>query len=278
MDYLEISLTILISTGISSSILLALMKIFGQGILEKLNRDWKEKQEQEITELRSKLKKDEDKFSNLLSIYQNNSTEYHNKRVDAGLKLWDLKLEFQNYTQYLLFYGILLDSEIKDVQNKKNFMDKLNELFNQNSYLDNIENLLKKESKLRLLITDEVWLIYNVYRGFIIRALFSVFSSIRENKPILNWKEDDGTKKMLESIISEEDIKTIYSLKIRSFDVVLTYLELRLIDELIKMFLGEFEIKSQKSILERSISEINSQPSSLKDYLNKPEFQSIFFK
>jgi hypothetical protein len=273
MDEVSLAITSITSSGITLGIICVGVKFFGQGILEKLNRSWKEKQERELSELRSHLRRDEENFSNLLQIYKSSSDEIQKKRISAISDLWEFAMEMKRSQSPLSFYDIFLDSEIREPKTQEIIKEWVGELPKREEFLYKLSELSDKESRLRPFINDEAWRVYNVYRRFISRVLFQTYESIRKGENILNWKDNKETKALLGVAINKEELDHIYNLKIGSYGIILAYLEERLIIEMNKVFTGEFNLRHQKELLEQISEGLCPGCSSLNDVIDKPEFQ-----
>lgn len=266
---------LIFSTAVSTASVLVLLKIFGQGILEKLNRDWKEKQEIEISNLRSKLKVDEETFSNLLNIYKSSTDEIQKKRIAAATELWEITITVKNMESNIFFYGMLKDSEYDDFYKKEIFQKILKNLPTQEVFDNTYQTVIKRENYLRPFVTDAIWMTYHTYRSFIYRVHWSLYKALQEEKRVPNWKENSDTKKRLSCVIDENELNGIYNLPSGSFDIITSYLEEKLIIEMNKMFSGEFNIRNQKEIFDKIKESSNDMPGKISEVIDKPWFQLL---
>ncbi|MDD5023900.1 MAG: hypothetical protein PHF57_08480 [Methanoregula sp.] len=264
---------IIVSVTFTSALWGVILKLFGQGYLDKLNRDWKTKQEREIIELKSSLKKEEEISANLLKLYKSSSDEIQKKRISAASELWDIAMEAQKTASHLSFYDILLDSEYKNPKNQVLIKKISKLLMPEMEYYKHLEPLTIKEKKLRLFVSDETWKIFHVYTGFITRLLFDIYTNVRDNKEIPNWKDNENTKKFLNLAFCDDDLEKIYQMPIGAYGVIFSYLEERMIIEMNKLFSGEYVIRDQKELLKRINDEEPNQILTLNDLSDRHAFQ-----
>jgi hypothetical protein len=240
-----------------------------------LDRDWKTKQERDISELQSSLKREENFSSNLLQIYKSSTDEIQKKRILAASELWDLTMDLKYTTSpMMLVYASMLDSEISNPKNKASIQKILELLPKEKDFYDKLKLSNEKGNRLRLFVTDEAWGIYHVYTAFVIRSIFEIYNALRENKDFPIWKQNNGTKNYLKLAFDAEDLDLIYKNSDPSmYDVVIAYLEERLKIEINKIFSGEFNLRTQKEVFEKISRE--TQKITLKDVLETHEFQVI---
>jgi hypothetical protein len=84
-------IVIILSIGLTSSIWAIILKFFGKGYLEKINRDWKTKQEKEIVELKSSFQ-----------IFQSSANEIQSRRIAAVEELWRSLTELKDFVDPLV--------------------------------------------------------------------------------------------------------------------------------------------------------------------------------
>lgn len=271
MDVIEI----IVSIVVTSAIWVAIINLFGQGYFDKLNRDWKTKQERDISELQSSQKKEEDTLKNLLKIYKSSTDEIQKKRISASSDLWDLAMESQKSASYLFFYNVTLDSEYNDPNSQQVIRKIVSSLMPEQDYYKYLEERVIKDRKLRLFVNDETWKVYHVYSGFITRLMFEVYTASRENKPIPNWKSNKYTKEFLKLAFTPEDLEAIYRMEISAYSAVILYLEERMIIEMNKLFSGEYVIRDQNEILKKIKEDTPIKTVTLDDLANKHLFQVL---
>jgi uncharacterized protein YfkK (UPF0435 family) len=268
-------IVIIVSVTFTSAIWGVLIKLFGQGYLDKLNRDWKTKQERDISELQSSLKREENFSSNLLQIYKSSNDEIQKKRILAASELWDLTMDLKCTSLPLMMVNsTYLDSEIRDPKNKADIEKILKLLPKEEEFYNKLKISSEKGNRLRLFVTDEAWGIYHVYLAFMIRQMFEIYNVLRENKDFPIWKQNEGTKTYLELAFDPEDLESIYQNPDPTMnEVVIAYLEERLKIEINKIFSGEFTLRNQKEVFEKISKE--TQRVTLKDVLQTHEFQVL---
>ena len=157
---------IIISVAITSGMWGILIQLLGQGYFEKMNRDWKTKQESEIVNLRSSLKREEDISLNLLKLYKSSTDEIQKRRILCASELWDYCMEMKEITSPLNFYSSLTDSGISNPDNKTDLQDKIKKLPEYGVFYEQIQLMQKNSTKLRPFVNDESWKIFDVYMGF----------------------------------------------------------------------------------------------------------------
>ena len=266
---------IIISTTLTSAIWVAIIKLFGQGYLDKLNRDWKTQQERDIVELQSCLKREEESTLNLLKIFKSSTDEIQKKRILAASDLWESAMEMKDTTSSLFYYSTLLDSEISNPKYKDTIKSWLKGLPKNEDFLEKVHSLSIKNEKIRPFVTDETWKVYHVYNGFIIRTMFEVYDALRDNKEIPNWKKNEGTKKFLKLAFTDDDLEFVYRMSLQSYKIVFAYLEQRMIIEMNRVFSGEFNLRDQKELLKKVCDDIPNQTVTIGELLDKHEFQLL---
>jgi len=223
--------------GGSAVVLSAIAAVF----FERLKVFWKRRSDSEIEALKGEIQKGNSTLNSLASSYLNNFNKVQDKRIEAAEKLWASVLEIKRGMPkvILLAYQILLDEELSnDKFNKSQTMrdqvQQLNEAEATN-YLHPIDEALET---FKPFIGDSTYILFSAYLGFIGRTTFQFIKRYKEEN-LSTWKTDPGIKGMLKPVLTEEEIKSLYSMRINSFGTALNLLETKILIEIRENLYGK---------------------------------------
>jgi hypothetical protein len=250
------------SVGAVSALWLAILKIFGKGYLDKLNRDWKTKQEKDIVELKSSFQ-----------IYKSSTDIIQEKRIKAIEELWTSVLELKEMVEPLHLYYIATDAK-GDSSANEILKQGENKLPEYPVYAERIQKIMKHDIKYRPFLTNKVWKIYHIYRGFILRILFHAIIAKQKNEKISDWRKDKGINALLKLVFSPGELTIVYDDLHTGWSTkfVFVYLEESLLIEMNKTFSGESIIRDQRELFE-NLRDETSDEISLFDIAQTHNFQ-----
>jgi hypothetical protein len=264
-----------VSIGATSALWAVIIKISGQGILDKLNRDWKEKQEKEILQLNASIKNEENFTKNLLNIYKSSTDEIQRKRIIAIEQIWENTMDIKDKTSGLQCYKILTDAEFHDPKYTE-FIEKcVREITPSNEMIQTSIELRKKERPLRLFVNDKTWKIYNIYTFFLIRSVINIHLAKSMAKKIPHWKDDEIVKKHLQLVLPSNELDQIYALSHGSYNFIQAYFEALLLNALHREITGEFQIRDQKDLFNKISEDISSDTLTLANFTEMYEFERL---
>jgi len=253
---------IIISFGATSAVWVTIFELFGKGYLEKLNRDWKTKQENDIVELKSALQ-----------IYKSSTDEIQKKRIAAVDELWNSVLELGNLIEPLSIIEAFSKSESLNSAEKEARQNWIKNLPQYDPYAEIVQRHNYNDRKLRPFLTNEVWKYYHVYRGFIFRTMFDAIIAIQNNQEIPNWKENPNITPLLKLAFTNDEINYLYHSD-QSYNFVRVYLEESLLIEMSKIFSGEANIRDQKELFNK-LKEETPAKITFDDLIERHQFQVL---
>lgn len=92
--------------------------------------------------------------------------------------------------------------------------------------------------KHRFLISQSFWLLLFAYQAIIGRAVYLIIAGVQRNS-LIYWKNDSHHQSLLRSVLSPEEIKSVYDLKISAFDFLINLLQGKILIEINKVLIGE---------------------------------------
>jgi hypothetical protein len=256
-------IVIIISFAATSAVWLGILKLFGKGYLEKLNRDWKTKQEKDIVELKSSFQ-----------IFQSSTDVVQKRRIEAVEELWRSVMELRDLVDPLLSYETYSKSESSTPLQKQALQDWFNEISEFEPFSKEVQKLIKHDLKLRPFLTNGAWKYYHVYRGFIFRIMTEAIVAKQKSEKIPNWKEEADIRSLLKLVFTDEELDIVYKSDFESYNFIFVYLEESLLIEINRILSGESNIRDQKELFNKLRDE-NSPKLTLSDLIDRHEFKLL---
>lgn len=156
-------------------------------------------------------------------------------------------------------YQILVDEELNVKSlNKSKFGQQIDELSEQKFALE-----LTKHSEVisnyRPFISEQLWILMFTYQGFIGRTVHLLIDGYKNNS-IENWKTDSGIKQIVTTVLNEQELEYILSLKVYAYDSMLQLIETKILNELRRQISSEVITENSLTSLDK-INQILKQKS-----------------
>jgi hypothetical protein len=214
-------------------------------IQKQVNRDNAEllaKHQKELEEIKAQFTVEESMRQMLTGSFSNAQSQVFERRLNSIEELWKAFYVLRDsMPSFLTYVDIILEKEyegwIKRTDVQKVFgdlsIDKITEM--SRSLTGDIE-------KVRPFVGEYLWSLYFVYRAFSFRLVVFIFMERQKNAPKY-WKNDDGLKQILRSVLSESEFNSFTSKEIGSIKYVQTLMEGKFISQVEKIITGTVSIQ-----------------------------------
>lgn len=242
---------------ILSSIAIFIGRLLNQRLLNK----WQLSNEKEVAELKGLINQNNLIVSNLITLYGNNFQKILDKRLESTEYLWESASKIRNSIPFPigLAFQILHDEEFTIDKLNQGTIKLADEILKIRSEFE-MEKLTEDTLQINLLriyLSDQLWLLYFVYRAFIGRSVHLFINGVKDNKIVL-WKNDKPTINILKNVLKEKEILYVLNLKIFGFYSTLDLLENKIMYE-IKKFTSNEDITSDSLSLLEKVNLIKEQ-------------------
>lgn len=231
-----------------SAVIIFISKLLNERIIQK----WKEISNHRLEELKGLINKNNSVVTTLTQQIGQNFQKVLDKRIEATKVFWDriLKMKSSIPSVVHLCYQIVLDEELNNKtldKTKSGFGSQISKLS-----LNDFSNELIKNSdeinKLRPFISEQLWVLMYAYQGFIGRTVFLLIDGYKQRE-IKPWKKDSGIKQIVQTVLTEDELKYILDLRVHSYDSMLQLLENKILNELKRLI-------SSEDLTQNSLSEL----------------------
>lgn len=231
-----------------SAVLIAIIGFVFYLIQNRLLDKWKSKDQKEIEELKGLIERNNSIFTTLLSKTQ--PDQVVEKRLKAIETLWGFIIETKNKppATVRLALSILVESEFTMASLTKFSEGQLEQI--QLEELMMKKPLISDYEGLRYLVPPRLWTMIFIYQATVNRTCYLTVNGFQTGKPIF-WLADNGIKTMLATILDEREINYLYKLEIQAYDILLDFLEHKILTETNRILSGETQTEDNLKVIQR---------------------------
>lgn len=226
------------TTIVFSGIIIYLSKLLN----EKIISSWKSKNDKQLEKIKGVINKNNSITTTLTQQVGQNFQKLQDKKITAIEEYWTNILSIKSAIPSVvsLFYSILSNEELtveKINSGKTDFGQLLNE-FSQYEFTNDLTKGSNIIAKYRPFLSEDLWMLMHAYKGFIGRCVFLLVDGYQKND-ISHWKNDNGVKQIVMTVLKENEFEYIVSLKFHSFESMLQLLESKILTEINKLISGK---------------------------------------
>jgi len=214
-------------------------------IQKEVNKDNAEllaKHQKELEEIKARFTVEESVRKMLTGSFSNAQSQVFEKRLDCIEELWKaFYILRDSMPSFLTYVDIILEKEYQEWIKRKD----VEEVFGDIS----MEKITKMSAslagdieKVRPFVGEYLWSLYFAYRAFSFRLVVFIFMERQKDTPEF-WKNDDGLKQILHSVLSKSEFNNFISKEVGSIQYVRTLMEGKFISHVEKIITGKTSIQ-----------------------------------
>ena len=220
-----------------SLVLITVIKFLSNYIKTELNRAIDYKYEKKIETVKGGIEKDNSTLSSIIHNYFSSSQKILDKKIQAYEELWLSMIEIKSFLPggINLFFQIFTEEEINDENAYENLQTKgtlgmvLN-TYNRDLEMEKFSNKEDRLIKHQPYISDEMYKLFFVYRALIGRITHQFLWEFEKQK-IYNWKNDKSLTNLLKIVLTDRELKYIYSIHVSALPNLTDLLEYKMMQD-----------------------------------------------
>jgi len=217
--------------------LIAIILFFSNYLKKILNRAIDYKYEKKLEDVKGEIEKNNSTLSSIIQNYFSSSQKILDKKIHAYEELWTSIIEFKSFIPggINLVFQILTDEELNDNKAYENLQNngtlgKMLSLYNHEEEMKKFANKEDRLMKFQPYISDEMYKLFFVYRALVGRITHQFIWEF-QNKKVYNWKKDKSLNGLLMIVLTEKELKYIYSIEISALPNLLDLLEYKILQD-----------------------------------------------
>lgn len=217
--------------GGTSVVISGIAYLIGQLIIANRTEKFRLETESKIKILENKFSERTNILNNLIDIQRSNYSLSQEKRIAAVEEIWKVANDFMLGLPNSFFYvnNLRMDEYGTYLKNSKfpengDIRHDIRTMEDEEKILNSFEIYRNKLIYLRPFLGEDLYFAIHSYYTFVVRVFLNNIKQI-ENNMLKHWQEDPYAKRLVDKVLSEEDILIIISDKRNSFNYVLQQME-----------------------------------------------------
>lgn len=214
-------------------------------IQKEVNRDNAEllaKHQKELEEIKARFTVEESVRQMLTGSFSNAQTQVFERRLNYIEELWKAFYVLRDsMPSFLTYVDIILEDEYQEWIKRTDVQEVFGDL-SMEKITKMSKSLTGDIEKVRPFVGEYLWSLYFVYRAFSFRLVVFIFMERQKDAPKY-WKDDDGLKQILRSVLSESEFNSFTSKEIGSIQYVRTLMEGKFISQVEKIITGKASVQ-----------------------------------
>lgn len=204
---------------------------------------WTQKENEKLEEIKGSINRNNLVISNLLDSHSNAYLFAQEKRLNAIEKFWEIYLKVKQLfpSEIFLIYTVISKGELSSLLEDYTPGRAIPSLIRKLD-ADKFGTTLMEETNIldtyKIYIDPKLWMYFWVYRAFCGRIVNFVNDCKGKGK-LKHWTEDKGLKDLLNVIMTETEMKTIYGNYLNSIQYVFDIIEHKMINEITELTTGK---------------------------------------
>ncbi len=210
--------------------------------INRENAKFLSRHQKELEELKAQFTVEESIRKILADSFANAQSNVFERRLNCIEELWSsFHVLRDSMPSFLTYVDILLEDEFKDWIKRDDVQEIFGDL-SMEKISQMIESLTGDIEKVRPFVGEYLWSLYFVYRAFSFRLVVFIFKERQEKEPKF-FKNDNGLKQILRSVLSNSEFDNFITKEIGSIQYVSTLMESKFISHVDKIVTGKSSIQ-----------------------------------
>ena len=198
--------------------------------------------QKELEELKARFTVEESVRQMLTGSFSNAQSQVFERRLNYIEELWKAFYVLRDsMPSFLTYVDIILEKEYQDWIKRTDVQEVFGDL-SMEQITKMSTSLTGDIEKVRPFVGEYLWSLYFVYRAFSFRLVVFIFMEQQKDAPEY-WKNDDGIKQILRSVLSESEFDSFKSKEIGSIQYVRALMEGKFISQVENIITGKSSIQ-----------------------------------